>query len=459
MPYNPGVQDMSGQLRAQGKLAQVQGVASGFSSGFESYQQNKMRNQVLQGENEGLLKVFMQDEETKKYAPTGIEKYLKKAESGGGMTLDDNIRLNGMLNSAIKTRGVIDQQNQAAAEAGFRKAAATRLSDEDARLQEFRKSLATDYNAGVRNLNDYNTYAGIQESLRNIDAPSTIGAGAIPQTPGPALGMNRPQPVFGSQLPQALPQFDSQMSPSASGVPPSLSRFEPAPMQINAPQSVFGLDQSMVRQAPPPAAFDTPEKINDLIYDYTPGSDSLKQQMRGYGGMATPEIMFRENQIRAGRDKAELMDKRSQVIAANTEMRRREAAIQQARDEARAAATFEMAQRNEKRLIEEDKKRDAQTGITNTRAASADRRAEETANEPPAIGTVVAGDLGAAEQRRLESINKEIDNNPEAKEALRRIRKKFGVVPKERAQGMKEYINSLPISTGAKNLILGETRE
>lgn len=104
---------MSGQIRAQGQLAKVQGVASGFSNGFQAYEQNKMRNQILQGENEGMLKVFMQDEETKKYAPAGIEKFLQKAESGGGMTLDDNIRFNGMLNSALKTRGVIDQQNQA----------------------------------------------------------------------------------------------------------------------------------------------------------------------------------------------------------------------------------------------------------------------------------------------------------------------------------------------------------
>lgn len=395
MPYNPGVQDMSGQLRAQGRLAQVQGVASGLSSGFESYQQNKIRNQTLQGENEGLVNVFMRDEETKKYAPAGMEKLLQKAASGGGMTLDDNIRLNGMLNSAIKTRGVIDQQNQAAADAGYRKAAADRLAEEDARLQEFRKSLATDYDAGVRNLNDYNTYAGIQESLRNINAPSTIGAGAVPQTTGPASGMNRPQPVFGSQLPPALPEFDARMSPSASGlngsVPPALSRFEPAPMQINAPQSVFGLDQSKVRQAPPSAEFDTPEKIANLIYDYTPGSGSAVQENRAYRGLITPELIQRGKQIQVQRDSAAATDARARAVAIAAEQRRREA-------DARRQAT------------------DAQNAINAVYAANADARGEaaeaRAANPNLTIEQVLMQKMGADKKREIASMQNEIRGDP-----------------------------------------------
>jgi hypothetical protein len=111
MAYNPGVTDISGQLRAAGKVAQAEGIASGFSGGFQAYQQNKLRNQVLQSENEGLLKAFLSDPETAKYAPAGIDKFLKKAEEGGGMSLKDNMFLNGALNTALKTRGAIDQQN------------------------------------------------------------------------------------------------------------------------------------------------------------------------------------------------------------------------------------------------------------------------------------------------------------------------------------------------------------
>jgi hypothetical protein len=110
VPYNPGVEDRSGQLRAQGKIAQVGGIAEGLADGFRAYQQNKVRNQALQGENDGLLKVFMQDPDMAKYAPEGTDKFLQKVQQGGGLTLDDNIRLNGMLNTAIKTKGAIQQQ-------------------------------------------------------------------------------------------------------------------------------------------------------------------------------------------------------------------------------------------------------------------------------------------------------------------------------------------------------------
>lgn len=114
MPYAPGVEDISGQLRAQGKLAQSQGITGGVTGGFLEFQQNKLRNQVLQGENEGLLKAFMSDPQTAKYAPDGIDKFIEKTTKGGGLSLKDNLQLNGMLNTALKTRSVIDQQQEAA---------------------------------------------------------------------------------------------------------------------------------------------------------------------------------------------------------------------------------------------------------------------------------------------------------------------------------------------------------
>lgn len=134
MPYQPGVQDVSGQLRAAGKVARTEGVASGFSGGFQSYQQNKLRNQILQGENEGLLKAFMEDPDAKKYAPEGIDKFLMKVEKGGGLGLDDNIKLNGMLNSTLKTRGVIAEQKQQQQQMAMQ---AKQMEMEQAKLAQF----------------------------------------------------------------------------------------------------------------------------------------------------------------------------------------------------------------------------------------------------------------------------------------------------------------------------------
>lgn len=110
MPYNPGITDISGQLRAQGRINQAQGIAQGMQQGYQEYAQNKARNAALIGQNEGLIRAFMQDEETKKYAPEGIDTFIEKAIKGGGLSLNDNIKLNGMLNSALATKGHIQEQ-------------------------------------------------------------------------------------------------------------------------------------------------------------------------------------------------------------------------------------------------------------------------------------------------------------------------------------------------------------
>jgi hypothetical protein len=118
--YAPGVTDISGQLRAQGKVAQAQGIAQGISGGYQEYAQNRARNAALQGQNEGLIKAFMQDEETKKYAPEGVEQFIEKTIKNGGLSLSDNIRFNGMLNSALATKGHIQDQRLKAQEGAMR---------------------------------------------------------------------------------------------------------------------------------------------------------------------------------------------------------------------------------------------------------------------------------------------------------------------------------------------------
>jgi hypothetical protein len=461
MPYNPGVQDMSGQLRAQGKLAQVQGVASGLSSGFESYQQNKMRNQALQGENEGLLKIFMQDGETKKYAPAGIEQYLKKAESGGGMTLDDNIRLNNMLNSAIKTRGVIDQQNQAAADAGFRKAAAIRLDEENTRLQEFRKSLATGTAQGKKTLGDYNTFMGQldkEEQDYRLNKPFEVS-----QMTGPASASPGMQGMPG------MPSFEIDKSKAFSGPPTAVSKFDSpgisnrdprAPEQsllsmqqqatranqevnqnpqINMPQSVFGVTP---RQGPVGSGYRTPEEIQKLVYDYLPGSDSAMQRILGYGGAITPDIMTRENQIQAGMDKSQLMDARSQAIAANTEQRRMEARIRQAASDAQNAVNAVYA-RN-----------------ADARGQTAEERAEAAATRASKLGfkEVLTQQMGSDKQNQIDSIDREIRSKPLAQRILDKLTRDNFVVPKSEMSKVEKLIEDTGMTPEAKDALRKQIR-
>jgi hypothetical protein len=48
MPYNPGIQDISGQLLAQGMQARAQGIAGGVTTLFQGLQQNQMMtNQAI----------------------------------------------------------------------------------------------------------------------------------------------------------------------------------------------------------------------------------------------------------------------------------------------------------------------------------------------------------------------------------------------------------------------------
>jgi hypothetical protein len=108
--YNPGVTDRSGEIRAAGKMSLGAGIAQGAAEGYKAYQQNTLRNKALQGENNGLLSVFMNDPEARKYAPEGLEKFIDKSIKGGGLSLNDNVQLNGLLNTAIATKSAIQKQ-------------------------------------------------------------------------------------------------------------------------------------------------------------------------------------------------------------------------------------------------------------------------------------------------------------------------------------------------------------
>lgn len=110
MPFAPGVEDRSGQIRAQGYLEKVRGISMGAESVAKQYAENKFRNQAIQGQNEALLKQFITDPEMEKFAPEGATKLIEKAQQGGGLSLSDNIKLNGYLNTTLTTRKAIQDQ-------------------------------------------------------------------------------------------------------------------------------------------------------------------------------------------------------------------------------------------------------------------------------------------------------------------------------------------------------------
>jgi hypothetical protein len=97
--YAPTVNDNSGQIMAQG----IQNFGQQLAQGLQDYQKNKIHNQALQGENEGIINALAQTPELAKYLPQESQKLLDKKLKAGGLSLADSAKLNGYLTAGVKT--------------------------------------------------------------------------------------------------------------------------------------------------------------------------------------------------------------------------------------------------------------------------------------------------------------------------------------------------------------------
>lgn len=115
MPYDPGVVNRSGEILAQSRLAGGMAALGGISQGIQSYQKNKLQNQVLSNENDSLIAGLQQVQQMgggatmSNLAPAGMEKLIQKHLEGGGLNLSDSMKLNSMLNTTLKTAQVGQQ--------------------------------------------------------------------------------------------------------------------------------------------------------------------------------------------------------------------------------------------------------------------------------------------------------------------------------------------------------------
>lgn len=118
MPYNPQITDQSGMFLAQGRLAGGMAALGGISQGIQTYQKNRLQNQVLSNENDALIAGLQQLQQMgggatmSNLAPAGMDKLIQKHLEGGGLNLSDSMKLNSMLNTTLKTAQV-GQQMQA----------------------------------------------------------------------------------------------------------------------------------------------------------------------------------------------------------------------------------------------------------------------------------------------------------------------------------------------------------
>ena len=109
MPYNPGVTDISGQLRARGMSEGMDSLLKGFDSGLKTYQQNKHIADTAVAKfgavlaNSDSLKTMLTDENARASAPSEVVKAYLKLQKDGNLGVRDASLLGAFAESYSKT--------------------------------------------------------------------------------------------------------------------------------------------------------------------------------------------------------------------------------------------------------------------------------------------------------------------------------------------------------------------
>lgn len=162
MAYNPGVSDISGQLRAQGMTRGMNSLLEGFDVGIKTYQQNKHIADTSIAKfgaavaNSDELKKLLTDENERSKLPSDVVKAYLKLNKEGSLGVREASLLGGFADSYTKTEedrqqrefraqqiaaskqaGIFaEQANQLAQAQGVRQQ--TEFANEEAMNQKFR---------------------------------------------------------------------------------------------------------------------------------------------------------------------------------------------------------------------------------------------------------------------------------------------------------------------------------
>ena len=99
--YSPLLQ--GAQMAAAGRQRGTEVLQQGISQGFEDYLKKREQNAVLEGRNASLIRAFAQDPTLKNFAPDqkALDSLMAKMAKGGGLTLNDNMKLNAELQTTV----------------------------------------------------------------------------------------------------------------------------------------------------------------------------------------------------------------------------------------------------------------------------------------------------------------------------------------------------------------------
>lgn len=155
--YSPFLQ--GAQMAAQGRIQGSNALAEGVSQGFQDYLKKREQNAILEGKNNALLRDIAQNPGLS--SNPEIQKYTAKMAKGGGLTLNDNIKLNAELTTAVEAarmrqeekrqQDYLQLQRDAAA---INAARAQREKDEYERKNRFQSRMIAGLRANPKALND-----------------------------------------------------------------------------------------------------------------------------------------------------------------------------------------------------------------------------------------------------------------------------------------------------------------
>ena len=185
MAYNPGVSDISGQLRAQGMTRGMNSLLEGFDVGIKTYQQNKHIADTSIADfgaavsNSDELKALLTDEEQRSKLPSDVVKAYLKLNKEGSLGVREASLLGGFARSFLESAKAKQQQAYQAKmmQNVDQQIAASQQASSMAQAQNAREQMAANRIEGqsARNLK------AVEDMRRTMNIARTLGTGVDPQ--------------------------------------------------------------------------------------------------------------------------------------------------------------------------------------------------------------------------------------------------------------------------------------
>ena len=232
MAYNPGVSDISGQLRAQGMTRGMNSLLEGFDVGVKTYQQNKHIADTSIAKfgaavaNSDELKKLLTDENERSKLPSDVVKAYLKLNKEGSLGVREASLLGGFADSFLETAKAKQQQAYQAKmmQNVDQQIAASQQAGTLAQAQNAREQMAADRLQGQSGRN----LKAVEDIRRIMGTAKNLNAGVNPQFPADPI--NGPA-SFGDST-------DIPRSPQAAAAVRSENAFIPyVPPALQVPDS------------------------------------------------------------------------------------------------------------------------------------------------------------------------------------------------------------------------------